>query len=337
MVYLEIVANALLLLTYSAACFTSPYTKGGIIHHELTPDYMLTRLRNRSVKNSLERIFNEINIIRNVGSPGHLQVRDFIKNYLNKRGWETDLDTFEENTVDGVKTFHNIIGYRNDPNYKKYLILACHYESKLLPNFVGSTDSAMPCSIILKIVDLLNYGIKTLKKSDIGLKLIFFDGEEAFKMWTHSDSLYGSRHLAKTWSSTTSNSSNKTELSKIDLFVLLDLLGAKQPHIPKYPYEDKGSFNMLIELERRMRSFNLLKSSGENNQPYFGHDVRYHIEDDHIPFVEKGVPVLHLIPSPFPKVWHTIADNATIIDWDTSIDLLFLIKLFVRNYLHILL
>ncbi|VDO64817.1 unnamed protein product [Schistosoma margrebowiei] len=180
---------------------------GGIIHHELTPDYMLTRLRNRSVKNSLERIFNEINIIRNVGSPGHLQVRDL--------GWETDLDTFEENTVDGVKTFHNIIGYRNDPNYKKYLILACHYESKLLPNFVGSTDSAMPCSIILKIVDLLNYGIKTLKKSDIGLKLIFFDGEEAFKIWTHSDSLYGSRHLAKTWSSTTSNSSNETELSKI--------------------------------------------------------------------------------------------------------------------------
>ncbi|VDP61238.1 unnamed protein product [Schistosoma mattheei] len=86
-----------------------------------------------------------------------------------------------------------------------------------------------------------------------------------------------------------------------------------------------------------MRSFNLLKSSGENNQPYFGHGVRYHIEDDHIPFVEKGVPVLHLIPLPFPKVWHTIADNATIIDWDTSIDLLFLIKLFVRNYLHILL
>ncbi|VDP61237.1 unnamed protein product [Schistosoma mattheei] len=28
----------------------------------------------------------------------------------------------------------------------------------------------------------------------------------------------------------------------------MDLLGAKQPHIPKYPYEDKGSFNMLIEL-----------------------------------------------------------------------------------------
>ncbi|CAH8492505.1 unnamed protein product [Schistosoma rodhaini] len=337
MVYLEIIAYGLLFLTYSVACFTSPFTKGNIIHSELSPDYLFTRLRSRSVKNSLERIFNKINIIRNVGTPGHLKVREFIQDYLNKRGWETDLDTFEENTVVGVKTFHNIIGYRSDPNYTKYLILACHYESKLLPNFVGSTDSAMPCSIILKIVDMLNYGIKALKKSDIGLKLIFFDGEEAFNQWTDTDSLYGSRHLAKKWSSTTSKSSNETELNKIDLLVLLDLLGAKQPHIPKYPYEDKGSFNMLMELERRMRSFNLLKSSSENNKPYFGHAVHYQIGDDHMPFVEKGVPVLHLIPLPFPKVWHTIADNATIIDWDTSVDLLLLIELFVRNYLHILL
>lgn len=26
--------------------------------------------------------------------------------------------------------------------------------------------------------------------------LIFFDGEEAFKEWTSTDSIYGSRHLA---------------------------------------------------------------------------------------------------------------------------------------------
>jgi len=30
------------------------------------------------------------------------------------------------------------------------------------------------------------------------------------------------------------------------------------------------------------------------------------IEDDHIPFLKKGVPVVHLISVPFPKVWHTI-------------------------------
>jgi hypothetical protein len=30
--------------------------------------------------------------------------------------------------------------------------------------------------------------------------MIFFDGEEAFKEWTATDSIYGARHLAQKWS-----------------------------------------------------------------------------------------------------------------------------------------
>ncbi|KAH8849198.1 Glutaminyl-peptide cyclotransferase [Schistosoma japonicum] len=336
MLYLEIIFYPLLLFAYTVACLTGPRMKDGVQLHELTLDYMLEKFQNRSTKTSLERIFNNINIVRDVGSPGHLKVRKFIMEYLEKRGWTTELDTFTENTVIGIKTFHNIIACKENPEYKKYLILACHYDSKLIPNFVGSTDSAIPCSIILKIVDILNHGIEAIKKSDIGLKVVFFDGEEAFVKWTANDSLYGSRHLAAKWS-TPSESSNQTELSKINLLVLLDLLGSKHPHIPKYHYEDRGSYSLLSELEKKMRFSNLLKASGENNKPYFGDHSPYRIDDDHLPFVEKGVPVLHLIPMPFPSVWHTTNDNATNIDWDTSVDLLFLIELFVRTYLHILL
>lgn len=32
---------------------------------------------------------------------------------------------------------------------------------------------------------------------DLSLRLIFFDGEEAFLHWSPQDSLYGSRHLAR--------------------------------------------------------------------------------------------------------------------------------------------
>ena len=32
---------------------------------------------------------------------------------------------------------------------------------------------------------------------DVTVQLVFFDGEEAFVSWTDTDSLYGSRHLAK--------------------------------------------------------------------------------------------------------------------------------------------
>ena len=35
---------------------------------------------------------------------------------------------------------------------------------------------------------------------ETSLQLIFFDGEEAFKMWTDDDSIYGARHLARSMS-----------------------------------------------------------------------------------------------------------------------------------------
>lgn len=39
-----------------------------------------------------------------------------------------------------------------------------------------------------------------LEGRNVGLMVIFFDGEEAFKEWGPTDSIYGSRHLAQKWS-----------------------------------------------------------------------------------------------------------------------------------------
>jgi glutaminyl-peptide cyclotransferase len=63
--------------------------------------------------------------------------------------------------------------------------------------------------------------------------LIFFDGEEAFRAWTSTDSIYGARHLAEKWEGQTytSNRVDGNYLDRIDMFVLLDLLGAKDPVI----------------------------------------------------------------------------------------------------------
>lgn len=41
-----------------------------------------------------------------------------------------------------------------------------------------------------------------LNGKNLGLMLIFFDGEEAFQEWTSTDSIYGSRHLASKWENT---------------------------------------------------------------------------------------------------------------------------------------
>lgn len=52
-----------------------------------------------------------------------------------------------------------------------------------------------------------------LSRKNLGLMLIFFDGEEAFYEWSDYDSLYGSRHLAKKWDNT--QFKNEREIDRI--------------------------------------------------------------------------------------------------------------------------
>lgn len=41
-----------------------------------------------------------------------------------------------------------------------------------------------------------------LKQANLSLMFIFFDGEEAFRQWGPTDSIYGARHLAQAWDGT---------------------------------------------------------------------------------------------------------------------------------------
>jgi glutaminyl-peptide cyclotransferase len=67
---------------------------------------------------------------------------------------------------------------------------------------VGATDSAVPCAMMLHLAETMQAQLMEHKNSpsmNVSLQFVFFDGEEAFNTWTSTDSLYGSRHLAKKW------------------------------------------------------------------------------------------------------------------------------------------
>ena len=49
----------------------------------------------------------------------------------------------------------------------------------------------------------------------------------------------------------------------------------------------------------------------------------------------SDVPILHLIPVPFPKVWHTIDDNANAVDYPTVEKLNKILRIFVSEYLEL--
>jgi glutaminyl-peptide cyclotransferase len=154
---------------------------------------------------------------------------------MNKLKWQVELDSFNDVTPDRRKLpFTNIIATYK-PDAPQLLVLSCHYDSKL-SNFVfiGATDSAVPCGMLLYLaknldstlrnLQLVSVGMKNDRDEDtpdkalyshsfslqtVGLQLIFFDGEEAFVNWTPRDSLYGARHLATTMAAKTFDASRK--------------------------------------------------------------------------------------------------------------------------------
>ena len=129
------------------------------------------------------------------------------------------------------------------------------------------------------------------------------------------------RHLSEKWATSYIAPRTKrrlinhsmTELSGIEHLILLDLLGASNPQIRSYFTDTAWLFDSLASAERRLHESGVLMSSdgAADFQSFFlprrGNELSHgYIADDHIPFLRKGVNILHIIPSPFPSVWHTL-------------------------------
>lgn len=302
---------------------------------EISPNrinYFATMKENRR---HFLKTLREILRPRTPGSPGSQYVRNFIGEEMRGLGWNVEVDSFEQNTVVGKVRFNNIIATL-DPNAPRRLVLACHYDSKLTPkNFLGATDSAVPCAQMINLAHTMKLDLDdhTATGNQVTLQFIFFDGEEAFKTWTDTDSIYGARHLASKWEQDqySYRSITGNHLDRIDLFVLLDLLGAKDPQIHSLNTVTEPWFRVLNNIED-----SLTKYRAVSGKRIFQSRARnYGIEDDHVPFLKRRVPILHVIAVPFPKEWHTIKDNANLVHMDTVEKLNKIFRLFVAEYLQL--
>ncbi len=71
---------------------------------------------------------------------------------LNCSRWNITEHSFEDDTPLGRKPFTNIIATL-DPHVSKRLVLAAHYDSKILTGkqFLAATDSALPVALLLDL------------------------------------------------------------------------------------------------------------------------------------------------------------------------------------------
>jgi glutaminyl-peptide cyclotransferase len=164
----------------------------------------LTLLLNLSdVEKITQDYFIPLLVPRVSGSEGNLKVQNVIINHFQMLGWNIEEDKFTDSTPIGDVSFNNIIVTKNI-NATNRIVLAAHYDTKYFepPNdgFLGAVDSAVSCAILINLAHKLDPYFDNRGDPDsisTTLQIIFFDGQEAFKDWTSTDALYGSRYEIK--------------------------------------------------------------------------------------------------------------------------------------------
>ncbi|QLQ78427.1 hypothetical protein HG537_0A06740 [Torulaspora globosa] len=266
------------------------------------------------------------------GSEESKVIQDFIKGHFRdvlNNDWHVETDSFEENGFN----FTNLVF--TPIHGDSYLVIAAHYDTKIDPiGFIGAIDSGASCAILLYIATFIDHILTVdrdlldpvLLDSSIGLKIVFFDGEEAINQWGPNDSIYGSKHLARKWE-------KLGILSKIDLFVLMDLLGSnEQQPVHSYYRSSHRHYTALSQIEDLISGTQIKwLDPAETKYVELNDPI---IDDDHRPFYEAGIPILHLIPFPFPSTWHTLDDNFDNLDEGSIQKWALMMSQFVLDFLR---
>jgi glutaminyl-peptide cyclotransferase len=214
---------------------------------------------------------------RYVGSPGHAAAENFIKSHFQPEAAKGNFvtDEFYARTPIGMVTMRNFIA--KYPGKKDgIIVLASHYETNYWlkdVDFVGADDGACTTALLIAIGQYL----REHPPQGYSVWLLFDDGEESInEQWSDSDSLYGVRHIAAKWSA-------DGTLAKIKAFIVADMIGWKDMNIDR----EGNSTPWLLDLLAQAG-----KDTGHSNY-LFKHSGP--IDDDHLPFKQRGVPVLDVI------------------------------------------
>ncbi len=209
---------------------------------------------------------------RYMGSENHKKLERYILDHL--KGDQVEDDAFSADTVEGKFPVRNIIA--KFPGTKDGIIVILgHYDTNYpLRNtgYVGANDGGSSTAILLEYANQL----RGKKRAGYTVWLVWTDGEEAVQKWSDTDSLYGTRHLAEKWE-------KDGTLKKIKALMVMDMIGDADLNIDR----DTNSAPWLLDL---------IYAAAER----IGYQSHFYarqgpIEDDHLPFVKRGVPSADVI------------------------------------------
>lgn len=221
---------------------------------------------------------------RPAGSPGARKVRDYIARQMQAIGLTAIEQPFDATTPKGAVRMANVRVTIPGAGRGR-LLIGGHYDTKLFTDitFVGANDAGSSTAFLIELARAL-----TARTNAIPIEIVFFDGEEAVVDWTGSDHTYGSRHYVQA-------ARRDGSLGDVKALILVDMIGDRDLRIPREPQSTKWLTDTIWRAAKRLK------------RPEFV-DEEFLVEDDHVEFLQAGVPAVDLIDLDYPA-WHTADDT----------------------------
>jgi glutaminyl-peptide cyclotransferase len=227
---------------------------------------------------------------RPIGSENHKKVENYILSHL--KGDDVESDVFTVDTSEVKFPVHNIIA-KFPGKRDGIIVIASHYDTNYWlrdTKYVGANDGGSSSALLLEIAN--QFRGKT--RDGYSVWLLWDDAEESMKpQWDDNESLYGVRHLAEKWQA-------DGTLKKMKAFILEDMIGDADLNI----FRDQSSTPWLEDMVYKA-------ASSLGYQSYF-FERSTPVTDDHIPFIQRGVPSVDLIDFEYGYgnvFWHTEQDT----------------------------
>ncbi len=221
---------------------------------------------------------------RPAGSAAIEQSRVYIKNQLAAAGVSVTEQAWDDQTPTGRVHMVNLIATIPGAS-KDRLVVAGHYDTKKFREFrfLGANDGGSSAAFVLELARVLKS-----RRNPLTIELLFLDGEEAVVEWQGDDHTYGSRHYV-------ADARRTGSLASLKAFVLVDMIADRDLQIKR----DLNSTPWLTDV---------IWAAAQKLHLTAFRPERVQIEDDHLPFVQAGVPSVDIIDLEYPA-WHTAGDT----------------------------
>ncbi len=219
------------------------------------------------------------------GSPEIETTRQWIEAKLRTFGWQSERQCFDKKGIEVCNLIAAPVGQAGEGG--PGIVFGAHYDTRrtadqdpVYPELPvpGANDGASGVAVLLELARVIQP-----KNLSSKVTMYFFDAEDQGRLdgWDWS---VGASYAAE-------------QLSvKPDMVIIVDMVGDKELQL----YLERNSTREL--------SYEIWTIASELDFTGFVREVKYTIIDDHVPFINLGVPAVEIIDFDY-SAWHTTADT----------------------------